>query len=109
MINKDVSAHSQFSTSLKKRKRKESSKYSTRKALDWSRMGKNLTRITKRGISATTQTLTFEDAELLKDGIDAEQLDIYENEDVEIISGMRLDIQDIKKEMEFQPTLEVII
>ena len=82
MLDKDVFAHSQFSTPLKKRRRKGSSKYSTRKALERSRMGKNLTRNTKRGICTTTQTLTFEDAELLKDGIDTEQPDIYENEDV---------------------------
>ena len=91
MIDKDVSAHSQFSTPLKKRRQKGSSKYSTRKALERSRMGKTLTRITKQGICATTQTLTFEDAEFLKDGIDVEQPDIYENEDMEIISETRLD------------------
>ena len=72
-------------------------------------MGKNLTRITKHGICVTTRTLTFEDVDLLKDGIDAEQPDIYENDDVQVISGMRLDIQDIKEEVESQPTLEVII
>jgi hypothetical protein len=109
MFNEDVSAHSKFSTPLKKRRWKGSSKYSTRKALERSRMGRNLTRITKHGICATTRTLTFEDADLLKDGIDTEQPDIYAHEDVEIISETRLDIQDIEEEVESQPTLEVII
>ena len=109
MFNEDVSAHSRFSTPLKKRIRKGSSKYSTRKALDRSRMGRNLTRITKNGICATTRTLTFEDADLLKDGIDTEQPGIYAHENVEIIGETRLDIQDIEEEVESQPTLEVII
>ena len=76
-------------------------------------MGNNLTRIAKCGISATTRTLTFEkimeDVELLKDGIDTEQPDIYEKEDVEIINETRLDIQDIEEEAESQNTLEVRI
>ena len=72
-------------------------------------MGRNLTRITKHGICATTRTLTFDGADLLKDGIDTEQPDIYAHEDVEIISETRLDVQDIEEEVESQPTLEVTI
>jgi hypothetical protein len=56
----------------------------------------------------TTRTLTFEDVDLLKDGIDMEQPDIYAHKDVQIISETRLDIQDIEEEVESQPTLEVI-
>ena len=44
-----------------------------------------------------------------KDGIDTKQPDIYEKEDVEIISETRLDIQDIEEEVESQNTLEVRI
>ena len=76
-------------------------------------MGKNLTRITKCSINATTWSLTFEkiveDEELLEDGIDMKQPDIFEKKDVEIISGTRLDIQDIEKEVESQNTLELRI
>ena len=113
MLDEDVSTHSQFSTPLKKRKRKGSSKYLTRKALERSRMGKTLTRFTKCGIGATTRILTFEkiveDTELLNEGIDTEQPDIYGKEDVEIVGETRLDIQDNEEEVESQDTLEVRI
>ena len=72
-------------------------------------MEKNLTRITKRGICATTQTLTFENVELLKDVIETEQLDIHGNEVVEIFNETRLSIHNIEEEVESQSTLEVMI
>lgn len=102
MLEGDVSTHLQFATPLKKRRRKGSFKYSTRKALERSRMGKNLTRITECNISATTRTLSFE-----KIVEDTEQPEIYKEDNVEIISDTRLDIQDTEEEVESQNTMEV--
>jgi hypothetical protein len=62
-----------------------------------------LTRIIKHGICSTTRTPTFEDADLIKDGIDTEKPDIYAHEDVEIIMKQGLISKTLKKKWSPNP------